>query len=45
MEVEYIALYQAMRDVLTFVTLMKDIEFVLKLQRGTPTVLHSILEN
>ena len=32
MEAEYIALSQAMRYVLPFVSLMKEIEFVLKLQ-------------
>ena len=39
MEAEYIALYQSMRDVLTFVINMKDIEFVLKLKGETPMVL------
>ena len=43
-EVEYIDLYQAIRDVLTFVSLMKEIEFILKLQGDTPTVLWSIFE-
>ena len=33
-----------MRDVLTFVSLMKEIEFVLKLQGDSPTVLCSIFE-
>ena len=28
-EAEYISLYQAMRDVLKFISLMKNIEFVL----------------
>ena len=33
-----------MRDVLTFVSLMKEIEFVLKLQEDIPTVLFSLFE-
>ena len=45
MEVEYITLSQAMRDVFPFVSLMKEIEFVLKIQGDTPTVLCSLLEN
>ena len=43
-EAEYIALSQAMRYALPFVSLMKDIKLVLKLQGYTPTVLCSILE-
>ena len=34
-----------MREVLPFVSLMKEIEFVLKLQRDTLTVLCSLFEN
>ena len=34
-----------MRDVLPFVSLMKDIEFLLKLQGDNPTVLWSIKKN
>ena len=45
MEVEYITLYQATRDVLSFVSLMKEIEFVIKLQHDNPKVLCSIFEN
>ena len=41
---EYMALFQAMRDVLPFVILMKDIKFVLELQRDTPKVLCGIFE-
>ena len=33
------------QDVLPFVIIMKEINFVLKLQGGTPTVLYSIFEN
>ena len=44
-EAEYISLSQAMRDVLPFVSIMKEIEFVLKLQGDTPAVLCSIFEN
>ena len=43
-EAEYIYPYQATRDVLTFVSLMKKIEFVIKLQGDTPTVLCSLLK-
>ena len=39
---KYIALSQAMRDVLLFVSLMKEIEFVIKLQVDTPMLLCSI---
>ena len=35
MEVEYITLSQEMRDVLTFVSIMKEIEVALKLQGDT----------
>ena len=42
---EYISLLQAMRDVLPFISLMKEIEFVLELQGDTPKVLFSIFEN
>ena len=45
MEAEYISIYQAIRDVLPFVSLMKKIESVLKLQGDTLTVLCSIFEN
>ena len=45
MEAEYIDIYQEMRYVLTFVSLMKEIEFVLKLQVDTMTVLCSLFEN
>ena len=36
---------QAMRDILPFVSLMKEIDFVLKLQGDAPTVLCSLFEN
>ena len=42
---EYIALSQAMRNVLPFVSIMKEIECVLKLQEYTPAVLCSIKKN
>ena len=42
---EYIAIYQAMRDVLPFTSLMKEIEFVLKLQGDTLKVLCSLFKN
>ena len=45
METEYIDLSQAMRDVLTFLSLMKDIELLLKLQGDTPAVMYSIFKN
>ena len=38
-------LYQGMRDVLPFVSLMKEIEFLLEIQRETPKVLCSIFKN
>ena len=38
------ALSQAMRDVLTFVSFMKEIELVLKLQGDTLAVLCSLFE-
>ena len=41
-EEEYIAQYQFMRVVLPFVNLMEDIEFILKIQGDTPTVLCSL---
>ena len=44
-EAEYIALSQAIRDVLPFVSIMKEIDFVIKLQADTPTVLCSIFKN
>ena len=44
-EVGYIALSQTMRGVLPFVSLMKKIEFVLKLQRDTLAVLCSLFGN
>ena len=44
-EVEYISLYQAMREVIPFVSIMKKIEFVLKLQGYNWTVLCSLFEN
>ena len=43
-EAEYIALSQEIRDVLNFVSLMKEIYFVLKLQGDAPTVLCTIFE-
>ena len=43
-EAEYTALYKSMRYALPFVSLMKDILFVIKLQRDTPKVLWSIFE-
>ena len=42
MEAEYIALSQAMREFLPFVIIMKDIEFLLKLQGEIPEVVCSI---
>ena len=44
-EEKYIALYQAMRYVLHYVSLMKEFEFVLKLQGDFMTVLCSIVRN
>ena len=44
MEDEYISLSQVMRYVLTFVSLMKEIEIVIKLQVDIPKVLCSIFE-
>ena len=44
-EAEYISLSQAMREVLPFVSLMKEIEFVLKILGDTLTVQCSIFEN
>ena len=41
-EAEYIKIYQAMRDVLPFVILMKEIYFVLELQHETLKVLRSL---
>ena len=43
-EVKYIDLSQSTREVLTFVSPMKEIGFILKLQGGAPTVLCSIFE-
>ena len=43
-EAEYVALTQSMRDILPFVIFMKYIEFLLKLQGDTLTVLGSLLE-
>ena len=43
-KVEYIALSQTMRDILPIVSLIKYIEFVLKLQGETPEVMCSIFE-
>ena len=45
MGVEYISLTQSIREVIPFLSLMKEIEFVLKLQGETPTALCSIFEN
>ena len=45
MESEYIALSQAMKGALPFVSLMKDIMFEIKLQGDTPTALYSLFEN
>ena len=44
-QAEYIALLQAMRVFLPFVSLMKYIEFILELQGNTSKVLCSIFEN
>ena len=44
-EAEYIGSSQLMRDVLPFVSLLKEIEFVLKLQGDNPMVLCSISKN
>ena len=44
-DVEYIALSQAMQDILPFVSLMKEIEFVLKRQGDTLAVLFSLFKN
>ena len=38
-EAEYIMLYQAMEDIVPFVSLMKEIGFVLERQRNTPKVM------
>ena len=45
MEAEYIAVSQSMRDVLTFASLMNEIDFVLELQGDTPKVLFRFFEN
>ena len=45
MDAEYISLSQAMRDVLLFVSIMKEIEFVLNLKGDTLAVLYSLFEN
>ena len=42
-EAEYIALSQAMRGVLTFVSLMKEMFSILKLQGDSPAVLCILL--
>ena len=42
---EYIDIYQAMRYVLPFVSLMKEIELVFKIQGDTPEVFCSISKN
>ena len=44
-ETEYIAISQVMRDFLIFVSLMKEIGFVIKLQGDALKVLYSLLEN
>ena len=44
-EAEYIASYPATRDALPFVSFMKEIQFVLKLQGDDPKVLCSMFEN
>ena len=44
-EVEYIDLSQEIRYVLPFVSFMKEIDFVLKLQGETPKVLCSLFKN
>ena len=41
-EAEYIAWSKLMRDILPFVSLMKEIEFVLRIQWDAPTVLCSL---
>ena len=43
-EAEYIYLSQVVSEVLPFVSLMKEIEFVIKLQGDAPTVLCSLFE-
>ena len=43
-EAKYIALSQAMRGVLPFVSLMKDIELLLEFQCDTPKVLCNIFQ-
>ena len=45
MKSKSIAQYQVMRYVLTFVSLMKEIEFVLNIQVDTPTVMCNIFKN
>ena len=42
---EYIALPQVLRYLLPFVSLMKDIDFIIKIQGDNLVVLHSICEN
>ena len=44
-EAKYIAISQAMRDVLPFMSLMKEISFVLELEDDTPKVKSSLFEN
>ena len=45
MKMENIALSQATREILPFVSLMKEIDFILKLQGDTPTLMCSLFEN
>ena len=44
-EAKYIAISQAMRDVLPFMSLMKEISFVLELEDDVPKIKSSIFEN
>ena len=44
MEEEYIVIYQATGGALPFVSLRREIEFILQLQQDTPKVLFSILK-
>ena len=41
-EAEYTPLFKSMRDVLSFVSLMKDIEFVPEIQQETLKVMFSL---
>ena len=45
MDDDYISLYQAMRCLLPFVSMMNERGFLLKLQRDTSKIMRSILEN